>query len=229
MTSLPWWSTVLKLIKKWDWKVSFFLAFFLSLYLTYTLYKQNEKIVDLNTTVKQIGLENEVFKKENSDLRFRLKILGIQTEEYSSLRKDAVDFARDWDISDFYQTNSDIFCPRSKGGNNYQRMTYEYDTPLTASNLNLKFKMINEDENILDYEQRMIVGVKINSLVFSEYDVPTRKGGVVNFRIADQNDNLIPGGGGGSISSPIKDGGIINLEFKTQPKHSQDIVSPNPK
>lgn len=61
------------------------------------------------------NLENNNLKTENNDLRSKLEVLGSNTEQYALLLKNATDFKRDWDTSNFYIIEGDIFCPKKKG------------------------------------------------------------------------------------------------------------------
>lgn len=215
----------------WDWKKGFFVAltFILLLcaiigFLLYLLYLKNEKIRDLSNSSQILRLEKENFKKENKDLRSKLGVLGLTTEQYTGVQKNASDFKKDWDTSSFYIIEDNIFCPKKKGKNNYQRMFYRYDTPLTANDFSLKFSMADQDDNITNYTQRIVIGLRFEKKVLSEFDIPTRGAQVVNFRVASESGRLIPGGPGKSISSPIKDKSIINLKFETQFKSNQEIT-----
>jgi hypothetical protein len=187
-------------------------------------YKQNEELRNLRITIEQLRSEKEQLETNIIDLKSKLGVLGSETERKANTQKNAVDFKRDWDTSSFDTVDEDTFCPKNKGGNNFQRIIYRYDTPLTLSNLSLKFQMVDQNSKIADYIQRVVVGIKLDDAILSEYDIPTRDNAVVNFRVASDNDELIPGGDGKSISSPIEDKSTINIGFHTQLKHGQEIT-----
>lgn len=225
MSDLPFsLNKLLELFIHWDWKKGFFLALFFIAFLLRFLYLNNENLRDLSNSNQQIRLEKENLKTENNDLRSKLEVLGLNTERYVGTEKNVTDFERDWDTSNFYIIEGDIFCPRKKGDNNYQRMFYRFDTLLTASDFSLKFRIVDQDNKITNYKQRVVTGLKFEDEIFSEFDIPTRDSQVVNFRVASESGGLIPGGPGKPISSPIKDKSIINLQFKTQFKSNQEIT-----
>lgn len=225
MNDLPFpFSKLIELFFHWDWKKGFFLALTFIAFFIYLLYSNNEKLRDLSNSNQQLRLENENFKQENNDLRSKLGVFGSSTEQYTGAQKNVADFKRDWDTSSFYTVAGDVFCPRRKGNNNYQRMVYKYHTPLTASNLSLKFCMVDQNDKVTNYTQRIVTGLKFADEVFSEFDIPTRDDQVVNFRVASESGGLISGGPGKPISSSIKDKSIINLKFRTQFKSNQEIT-----
>ena len=119
---------LLDLIIHWDWKKGFFLVLAFALFFLYLLYLNNERSRDLSNSNQQLRLENENFKTENNDLRSKLGTLGLTTEQYTGSQKNIADFKRDWDSPNFYIVEDDIFCPKKKGDNNYQRMFYKYNT-----------------------------------------------------------------------------------------------------
>ena len=226
MTDLPslLFKKLLELFSHWDWKKGFFLAIAFIALLSYHRYLNNEKLNDESNKNQQLLLENGNLKTENNDLRSKLGELGTNTEQYTGSQKSVTDFKRDWDTSDFYVKENDIFCPKKKGGNNYQRMFYKHDTPLTASDLILKFRIVDQDDQVSNYTQRVVTGQKFNDGIFSEFDIPTRDSNNVNFRIGSESGGLISGGRGKSISSTIKDKSIIYLHFRTQFKSNQEVT-----
>lgn len=202
----------------------FISSLILSLWEARLLYQKDKKQHDTDQAVKQLIFEKEALKSEYDRLKNDLNVEGISSGSDNFSSRSVDDFIRDWDTSDFYIVNGDSFCPKNKGKNNFQRMFYTYDTPLTSSDLNLKFRMVDQHNETTDYVQRMVVGMKLDGVVFSEYDVPTRDSQIINFRVTSESGGLVPGGEGKSISSPIKDKSIINLKFQTKPKHGQEIT-----
>jgi hypothetical protein len=204
-----------------NWKGAFF---YITVFSIYSLYTLNENLRDSKALIQQIKSENDQLKIENNNLRSKLGVLGQGIERYTGLQKNVADFKRDWDMSSFYLVDDDTFCPRKRGDNNYQRIFYKYDTPLTASDFNLKFQMVDQDEKITEYTQRILAGLEFGDKILSEFDIPTRNSQIVNFRIASDSGSLISGGPGKPISSPINDKSIINLKFRTQFKSRQEIT-----
>jgi len=214
-------SAHIKFFLKLDLKKSLIYTVIFLTYLLGKSYLNNESMQNANS---QLRSDYDGLKIENKDLRSKLGVLGLNTEEYTGQQKNIEDFNRDWDISNFYLKSGDTFCPKHKGDNKYQRMFYKYDTPLTATDFSLKFKMVDEDNKITNYTQRILSGLSFEDEILSEFDIPTRDSQVVNFRVASGNGGLITGGPGKSISSTIKDKSIINLKFRTQFKSTQEIT-----
>ena len=173
----------------------------------------------------------EALKSENKRLRDQHRALGDYTQnEISSATQNIEDFMRDWDYLDFYIQNGNEFCPRPKGGNNYQRIVFKRETPLTGSEMDIKFDIVNEESNLI-YTQRFVVGIQNEEGPLAEYDIPTRGGQNVNFR---ERRNVLGESGeyhdvfdefvnGESLPSPAKEGGIINLTFKSFAFNSDKI------
>lgn len=213
----------------WTWKKGFIRLLITTIiilsYILYLLFQKDKDIYDLSQIINERSLEIVTLKAEITKKDNKFKILGVDVETGGIASYRTTDeFIRDWDISDFYIMDGDTLCPKDKGKNKYQRMFYKYDTPLAASNFNLKFRMVDQNNKITDYTQRVVIGVKLDGMVFSEYDVPTRNSPVVNFRVASESDGLVSGGEGKSISSLIKDKSTINLKFQTKLKHGQEIT-----
>lgn len=220
--------SILGLTPPWTYKKAFFIVLVLLCFsifsIVYFVYSGRERSRDDKMAIGQLRSENEQLREEKTSLTQKLSVLGYFTERNVSLVKDVSNFIKDWDTSSFHLIGTDTFCPKDKGNNNYQRMTYKYDTPFTASNLNLKFQMVDQDDKKVDYNQRVVVGTKLDNSVFSEFDFPTKSGQVVNFRVASESGELVSGGEGKSIGSPIIDKTIINLNFQTKLKHGQDVT-----
>ena len=71
------------------------------IFLTYLLgksYLNNESMQNANS---QLRSDYDGLKIENKDLRSKLGVLGLNTEEYTGQQKNIEDFNRDWDISNF--------------------------------------------------------------------------------------------------------------------------------
>lgn len=213
----------------WTWKKGFLRLFITTIiilsYVLYLIFQKDKYIHDLSQIIVERSSEIESLKVEVAKRDNKFKILGVDVETNSITSLRTIDeFIRDWDISDFYLMDNDTICPKDKGKNKYQRIFYKYDTPLTASNFNLKFRMVDQDNRVTDYAQRVVMGLELNKMVFSEYDVPTRNSPVINFRIASESGGLVSGGEGKSINSLIKDRSTINLKFQTKLKHGQEIT-----
>lgn len=216
-------NSVIHIFTKLSWKTAFFVALVCIVYLVFQLYMKNEELRDSSSAKEQLRSENERLKAENDDSKPKSDVHGLNTEQHTFIRREASDFDRDWNTSDF-DVDGDTFCPKDKGRNKFQRMFYKYDTPFAASDLSLKFRMVNQYDNVTNYTQRVVVGMQLDEAVFSEYDVPTRNSQVVNFRVASENGELVSGGEGKPISSPIKDKSTINLRFQTKLKHGQETT-----
>lgn len=206
---------------KLTWKNGCILCFLLILFLIFRLYAKNEELHNSNNAREQLRSENERYK---ADLKLKLDVQGLSTDQNTTTQRNASDFVRDWDISGFNIVDGDTFCPKERGKNNFQRITYKYETQLTATDLDLKFRMVDQDIGSTDYTQRIVVGMKLDETVFSEYDIPTRDNQVINFRVASEDGRLVSGGEGKSISSLIKDKSIINLKFQTKLNHGQEVT-----
>ena len=192
---------------------------FLLILFSVDLYSKNLFLTQENS---QLRFDKDGQNVEIKELRSKLGDKGLSVAEYTGNQNNITDFIRDWDISNFYQDGDGNFCPRKKG-ENYQRMFYKYETPMTAVNLHLKFQMVNQYAKTFNYFQRLVTGLKYGDRIFSEFDIPTRDSQMVNFRITSTDGGLISGGEGKSISSTIKDKSIIDLVFRTQYKSNEEI------
>lgn len=214
-----------------SWPRRFFVLLSISIiaivFLLVVLYKTNESGIDFKSKEIQCRYKIESKNKEITELTRSCNVLGVVIRPTNDPYKNIDDFKRDWDTSDFYLEGIDTFCPKNRGKYNFQRMYYKYDSPLTVSSLMLKFQMVDEPSEGYDYTQRIVVGIKQNVNALSELDIPTRAdggGSVVNFRVASDSGVLVSGGEGKSLSSPIKEGSVINLSFRTNPKHGSEIT-----
>lgn len=193
--------------------------------LGFLLYKYDQNNRQLKEDLKEKDQALEKYRQEEDRTNQKLKILGDSTDVSSILQnKDVGDFIEDWDTSDFKIIDNDTFCPRVKGSNNFQRMYYKKDTPVISNDFKIKFKMVSQQDSKKDYKQRIVIGLKVDNNLFSEYDIPTREGQVINFRSASSSGELLSGGEGKPLSSPIKEDSTINLNFKTQQKIGQEIT-----
>ncbi|MFC1627049.1 hypothetical protein ACFL18_00645 [Patescibacteria group bacterium] len=190
----------------------------------------------LNLELDQKGLKIEELETNNKKLRDKvdylaahLKVLGDEaaseaiTEEATDQDKNIWDFLRDWDTSDFYQKGVNLLCPIETNGRNRQRMYYKHSVPLVGTQFNLKFKMANEDDNQV-YSQRVIVGSGIRGSLISEFDFTTRDFEEVNLRVASASGELVPVKPGKEISSPMKEGGVINLTLESSSQMGSEIT-----
>lgn len=171
---------------------------------------------ELESEVASKNTEVENLKSENKRLRDQAQTLGYDNKnEITSLSQNVEDFLRDWDHSEsFYNRNDNEFCPRLKGQNNYQRIPFKRETSLAGSKMRIKLKMVDEVEGS-DYKQRVVVGLQDKDGIVSEFDIPTRDGQTVNFRERNLEEIFDSFQDGKSLSSPIKEGGVINLIFET--------------
>jgi cell division protein FtsL len=181
------------------------------------------KLANLRIEEKESAAEN--LRSENKELRDQIRIFGYGDEnEITGLSQNIEDFLRDWDYSDsFYVRNNNELCPKSKGQNFYQRMSFTRETPLAGSKAEIKFKMIDEYVDST-YSQRFVVGVRDNDGVVSEFDFPTKDKQTVNFRERDLVGFFGSIQDGKSLSSPIKEGGVINLTFETSQINTNQIA-----
>lgn len=210
------------LVKNWVVRVCIVLLS-LSIGLTYFVVITKLELIDTKRVYEQAKADSERWKVQNASCREQLKVQGANTGGEEELRS-VENFKNDWDWSNFYLVGVDTFCPKRKGGNHYQRMEYKYDTPLAGSNLDLKFQMVNEDNNHPDYEQRVVVGTTFSGRVFSEFDIPTRIEQVINFRVASESGELVSGGIGKPFGSPIIVDTVINLNLLTKAKNGQNMT-----
>lgn len=191
------------------------------------LYQADKSMQDLKSKERQCRDEKESKDRYIKEITSSCKTMGVATGPEINPNRNIDDFRRDWDTDDFYLVGPDTFCPRNRGKNNYQRMYYKYDSPLTVSSLMLKFQMVDEPGEKYDYSQRIVVGIKQDVSALSGFDVPTRVyggGSVVNFWVTSDSGALVSGGEGKPLSSPIKEGSVINLSFRTNPKHGSEIT-----
>lgn len=208
------------LAKKWLAKACIFL---LSLLLASAYYGATTKLelIDQKRVYEQTKADSERWKETAGKLAEQLKVQGVNT---NAKLRGVDDFKKDWDWSNFFLVGTDTFCPRIKGGNHYQRMRYKYDTPFAGSDLNLKFQMIDDSKVAPEYGQRVVVGTTLDGSVFSEFDIPTRDEQIINFRVASESGDLIPGGLGKSLGSPIIENSVINLNLRTKSKNGQNMT-----
>ena len=102
-------------------------------------------------------------------------------------------------------------------------MYYLHNTPITSTNLHLKFQIEDQAKSLIGYMQKVVAGLRFNNNIYSEFHIPTRNSQTVNFRVASESGGLKSGGEGRSISSQIKDKSIIDLVFRTQYKSNEEI------
>lgn len=209
-------------------KKSFTIIFLIGIStIVYLLIKSNIKLnKELSSTTDALTVEmnkTENFKNRIDELTQNCPILGLNTENDNEQISNNLEFEDHWDTSNFYTTEPDLYCPKEKGGNLYQRMTYKYDSTLTGGHLNLKFQMV-DDKNKSEYdEKKVVVGIMLNNKVLSEYHIP-KTGQIVNFITPNENSILTSSVSQGmSLSSPIKEGSIISLQFDTKQPQGQII------
>ncbi len=204
----------------------------LSSFYTYSLIRNQSLKLELDqkdSKIEELETDNKKLRDKVDSLVASLKVLGgdvvgeTATIETATQDKNIRDFLRDWDISDFYQKGANLFCPISTGGRNRQRIFYKPDVPLVGTTFNLKFKMINENDN-QEYSQRVVVGAGLRDDLISEFDFPTRGSEVVNRRVASDSGKLEPVKPGKEISSPMKEGSVINMTFESNSKMGSEIT-----
>jgi len=173
------------------------------------------------TEISQCRTEKENLLSDYQKASKDLSINGITPTQTTGALKNDTDFEREWDTSDFDRVEPWLYCPSTRGGNNYQRIVYKHPTSLISSDLFIKFQMINDRRKPNEYKQRFVVGIMLENSALAEYDIPTRYGGnrTINFR------SIVPNPPGRTMDYEIKEGTIINLGYKTQHKHNQDITN----
>jgi hypothetical protein len=175
-----------------------------------------------NCRLEKTNLESGI--KSQKDKIAECNVMGSQIEPVSTVEQNVDDFKRDWDTSDFYLRGENEFCPKSKGGRNYQRMFYRPGSMLVGSKLHLKFEIVDEKGEDVSYIQRVVVGIGEREKLVSEFDIPTRYGQTVNFREASSAGSLVSVQKGQSLPSPIREGSVINLGFESNQKLGSEIT-----
>lgn len=89
--------------------------------------------------------------------------------------------------------------------------------------MEIKFEIVDENYGS-EYEQRFVIGIQNEGGVVAEYDFPTRIGQSVNFRERNLKGVLDSIQDGKSLPSPVKEGGKVNLFFKSLPISTNHVA-----